>query len=64
MPGRGSYADGLFDVLIVHGSPMPAFLRVFPKVYSGTHVTHAAVEIQRAAGSGWRRTGIVIAGRR
>ena len=41
-------ADGLFDVLIVHALSVPAFLRVFPKVYSGTHTTHPAVEIHRA----------------
>ncbi|CAN7388475.1 diacylglycerol kinase [Terrabacter sp. LjRoot27] len=40
--------DGLFDVLIVHALSIPAFLRVFPKVYSGTHTTHPAVEIHRA----------------
>ena len=41
-------ADGLFDVMIVHALSVPAFLTVFPKVYSGTHTTHPAVEIQRA----------------
>ncbi|WP_330473274.1 diacylglycerol kinase [Terrabacter sp. C0L_2] len=41
-------ADGLFDVMIVHALSIPAFLRVFPKVYSGTHITHPAVEIYRA----------------
>lgn len=41
-------ADGLFDVLIVHELSIPAFLRVFPKVFSGTHVGHRAVEIRRA----------------
>jgi diacylglycerol kinase (ATP) len=40
--------DGLFDVLIVHALSIPSFLRVFPKVYSGTHTTHPAVEIFRA----------------
>jgi diacylglycerol kinase (ATP) len=40
--------DGLFDVMIVHALSIPAFLRVFPKVYSGTHITHPAVEIYRA----------------
>jgi diacylglycerol kinase (ATP) len=41
-------ADGLFDVMIVHALSVAAFLRVFPKVYSGTHTTHPAVEIHRA----------------
>jgi diacylglycerol kinase (ATP) len=40
-------ADGLLDVMIVHELSVPAFLRVFPKVYSGTHVTHPAVELHR-----------------
>jgi len=42
-------ADGLLDVMIVHELSVPAFLRVFPKVYSGTHVTHPAVEMHRAS---------------
>jgi diacylglycerol kinase (ATP) len=41
-------ADGLFDVMVVHALSVAAFLRVFPKVYSGTHTTHPAVEIHRA----------------
>ena len=42
-------ADGLFDVLVVRAISVPGFLRVFPKVYRGAHVTHEAVEIHRAA---------------
>ena len=41
-------ADGLFDIMIVHELSVPAFLRVFPKVFSGTHVSHPAVETHRA----------------
>lgn len=41
-------SDGLFDVLIVHAISVVAFLRVFPKVYAGSHVNHPAVEIRRA----------------
>lgn len=41
-------ADGYFDVMIVGALSIPAFLRVFPKVYSGTHTTHPAVRIHRA----------------
>ena len=40
--------DGLFDVLVVRALSVPGFLRVFPKVYRGAHVTHEAVEIHRA----------------
>ena len=42
-------ADGLFDVLVLRAISVPAFLRVFPKVYRGAHVSHEAVEIHRAA---------------
>jgi diacylglycerol kinase (ATP) len=41
-------ADGLLDVMVVHALSIPSFLRVFPKVYSGAHTTHPAVEIYRA----------------
>ncbi len=41
-------ADGLLDVLLLHAISVPRFLRVFPKVYSGAHVTHDAVEMHRA----------------
>ena len=41
-------ADGLLDVMVVHALSIPSFLRVFPKVYSGAHTTHPAVEIHRA----------------
>lgn len=42
-------SDGLFDVLLVRAISVPAFLRVFPSVYAGAHVSHPAVEIHRAA---------------
>lgn len=40
--------DGLFDVLVVRALSAVAFLRVFPQVYSGRHLSHPAVEIRRA----------------
>ncbi|WP_347350093.1 YegS/Rv2252/BmrU family lipid kinase [Intrasporangium sp.] len=40
--------DGRFDVLILHEVSVPRFLRVFPTVYSGRHVSHPYVEIRRA----------------
>jgi diacylglycerol kinase (ATP) len=40
-------ADGLLDVMVVHELSVPAFLRVFPSVYSGRHVTHPAVQLLR-----------------
>jgi len=40
--------DGLFDVLVVTPLSRTAFLRVFPKVFAGTHLSHPAVTIHRA----------------
>lgn len=40
--------DGWLDVLILKPLSKLDFLRVFPKVYAGTHVTHPAVVIRRA----------------
>ncbi|TFV99391.1 diacylglycerol/lipid kinase family protein [Leifsonia flava] len=40
--------DGLLDVFIVKKLSRLEFIRVFPKVFSGTHTTHPAVEIVRA----------------
>ncbi len=40
--------DGLFDVLVLHPVPKLEFIRVFPKVFKGTHVTHPKVELFRA----------------
>jgi diacylglycerol kinase (ATP) len=51
-------ADGLLDVMIVHELSVPALLRVFPKVYSGTHVDHPAVEMHRAKRVRLEATGI------
>lgn len=39
--------DGLLDVMILHPVPKMEFLRMFPKVYSGTHISHPEVEIIR-----------------
>ena len=39
--------DGLLDVLILGPLSMPTFIRVFPRVFGGTHVTHPAVRILR-----------------
>ena len=40
--------DGLLDVVIVKAIGKPTLLRVFPKVYQGTHLSHPAVETFRA----------------
>ncbi|MFM5951496.1 MAG: diacylglycerol/lipid kinase family protein, partial [Micrococcales bacterium] len=42
-----SVQDGELDLFIVHPLSRPAFLKMFPKVYTGGHVTHPAVEIVR-----------------
>ncbi len=39
--------DGLFDIMILSPISKFEFLRVFPKVYAGSHVTHPAVRIYR-----------------
>ncbi|MFE0046559.1 diacylglycerol kinase [Streptomyces albireticuli] len=41
--------DGLFDVTVVGACSRTTLLRVFPKVYRGTHLTHPAVTVHRAA---------------
>jgi diacylglycerol kinase (ATP) len=45
-------SDGLLDLVIVRKVPLPTFLRVFPRVYKGTHVDHPAVYQAR---SRWAR---------
>jgi diacylglycerol kinase (ATP) len=42
-----SVQDGELDLFVVHPLSRPAFLKMFPKVYTGGHVTHPAVEIVR-----------------
>jgi diacylglycerol kinase (ATP) len=39
--------DGLFDVMILEPVSQIDFLKVFPKVYSGSHITHPKVKIFR-----------------
>jgi diacylglycerol kinase (ATP) len=41
-------ADGLIDVMVLGPVSKPEFLKAFPKVFKGTHVTHPAVTIKRA----------------
>ena len=40
--------DSLFDVMVLHPVSKIEFLKVFPRVFKGTHVTHPAVEIVRS----------------
>ncbi|WP_130796527.1 diacylglycerol kinase [Streptomyces otsuchiensis] len=41
--------DGLLDVVVVGDCSRRTLLRVFPRVYRGTHVDHPAVTVHRAA---------------
>jgi diacylglycerol kinase (ATP) len=45
---NASFDDGLFDVMILEPISKFEFLRVFPKVFTGTHITHPKVSIKRA----------------
>ena len=54
-----SFDDGLLDILIVHKMSTIQFLRVFPKVFSGQHVGHPAVEILRGRKVRLEASGIV-----
>lgn len=45
---EASVDDGLLDLFIVHKISKPELIKVFPKVFTGEHVTHPAVEIVRA----------------
>jgi diacylglycerol kinase (ATP) len=49
--------DGLVDVLVVAPLSRTAFLRIFPRVYRGTHVTDPRVVVRRA-----RRVRVASAG--
>lgn len=40
--------DGLFDVMVLHPISKVEFIKVFPQVFAGTHVSHPAVEIIRS----------------
>ncbi|HEX7538061.1 MAG TPA: YegS/Rv2252/BmrU family lipid kinase, partial [Dermatophilaceae bacterium] len=42
-----SFDDGLFDILVVNRISTIEFLKVFPKVFSGRHIGHPAIQILR-----------------
>jgi diacylglycerol kinase (ATP) len=54
-----SFDDGLFDILIVNKISTFEFLKVFPKVFSGKHVGHPAVQILRGSEVRLEASGIV-----
>jgi diacylglycerol kinase (ATP) len=41
-------SDGYFDVMVLHPISKLEFIKVFPRVFKGTHVSHPAVEIVRS----------------
>ena len=43
-PGA-DHADGILDLLILNRVSTLELLKVFPKVYSGKHITHPAIEV-------------------
>ncbi|NLY54997.1 MAG: diacylglycerol kinase family lipid kinase [Firmicutes bacterium] len=40
--------DGYFDVVVLEDLSVPAFLRAFPSVYRGEHLTHPKIKVFRA----------------
>jgi diacylglycerol kinase (ATP) len=40
--------DGFFDVMVLHPISKIEFMKVFPQVFAGTHISHPAVEIVRS----------------
>jgi diacylglycerol kinase (ATP) len=45
---NANIVDGLFDVMVLHPVSTFEFMKVFPRVFAGTHVSHPAVEIVRS----------------
>jgi diacylglycerol kinase (ATP) len=43
-----SIVDGVLDVCLLRAMSKPAFVRAFPRVFRGTHVSHPAVRMARA----------------
>jgi len=45
---NANISDALFDVMVLHPVSKLEFMKVFPRVFAGTHVSHPAVEIVRS----------------
>jgi diacylglycerol kinase (ATP) len=45
---NANISDALFDVMVLHPISKLEFMKVFPRVFAGTHVSHPAVEIVRS----------------
>jgi diacylglycerol kinase (ATP) len=54
-----SFDDGLLDVVVLHEISTSEFVRVFPRVFSGEHVSHPAVEVLRGRRVALEAEGIV-----
>jgi diacylglycerol kinase (ATP) len=54
-----SYGDGLLDVVILHRVSRAEFVRVFPRVFKGTHINHPQVEIRQGRRIRLEAAGIV-----
>lgn len=50
--------DGLFDVTVVGDCSRTTLLKVFPKVYKGTHLTHPAVTVHRVSSIALEAVGV------
>jgi len=53
--------DGVFDVMVLHPISKLEFIKVFPQVFAGTHVTHPAVEIVRSKSVSIESTAVAYA---
>lgn len=51
--------DGLFDVVLVRPLGRLAFLRIYPRVFAGTHITDPRVVVHRAASVRVEAAGVV-----
>ncbi|MFN4002120.1 diacylglycerol/lipid kinase family protein [Microcella sp.] len=51
--------DGLFDVVLVRPLGRLAFLRIYPRVFAGTHITDPRVVVHRAAAVRVEAEGVV-----
>ena len=45
---NANIVDGLFDVMVLHPVSTIEFIKVFPRVFAGSHISHPAVEIVRS----------------
>jgi diacylglycerol kinase (ATP) len=57
---EASVEDGLLDLFIVHKISKAELIKVFPKVFTGEHVSHPAVEIVRTSSVTLASVGIPV----